>query len=335
MSKGNKVSKNKVSDDMTKKIAEGGVVDLYKYLNKGSDGVVEYTQKGNIFKHPARVLIMGPSGKGKTTIALQLALSDFDFDTLTIFGSSLHQPLFRQLCNIIAAKVKKIGGDLNDYLHVSSEIDKKFSDFDPSLQHLVIFDDMAKRDDKRAPILAEYASFGRPYNISMIVTCQGFYYTNKDLRENMSYFIAFRMNSPQDKRDFLSYAAPDLTPDERMRIYLEATSTEQEENMDEDQVKEVNKEAFFFVDMNETKKSKKYRRAFVEGSIYQIGSGLGRNSGVKDLTVTKKKSQVKYEMGPEGYLLHPKDIKKIKGSGWQNEERDGDLWKILRSDQYK
>jgi len=149
---------------------------------------------------------------------------------------------------------------------MSDEIDVKINDknedgsyvFNPREQHLVVFDDMTHKDDKKnSSIVSTYLKWGRPANTSVIVTTQNFFDTTKNVRENANYVICFQGKSPKDIDEIRKWYASDLSKDEFQKYYQIATQKEYDDD----------KNAFLFIDTTTNDKSLKYRRGFVPRSL--------------------------------------------------------------------
>jgi hypothetical protein len=231
------------------------VDDLYKACPSVDD---KYQQKGGVFKHPARVMGAGPSGSGKTNLAGNLALNHFVWDTITIFAKNTEQPVFELLKKYLEKAIEKNGGSVEDQFHISNEIDRDPKDYDQNLQHLVIIDDLTHKDDKKnGSLAAKFFKYGRPQNISTIVLTQNFHDTNKNVRENVNYYITFKGRDPDDINKMRKYYASDLKRDEFDSLYEKATKKENCED----------RSCFLTIICDETELGKKYRRGLVPYSL--------------------------------------------------------------------
>ena len=231
-------------------------------LYTSQDADDKYDQKGTVFKHPFRAVINGPSGSGKTTVAGNITLDHCAFDTLTIYASNPDQEIFANLKAHIEKKVKEIKGDIDDYFHISNEIDRDPSDYDKDLQHLVIIDDMVSQDDKKNGNKAgAFFRRGRPNNISVIAIVQRLYNVNQDVRSNFNYYIEFGGTLPKDKLEVMKYVVGgDMERGLFDSIYHRATTKQFQGD----------KNAFFSAInfRDEVDKGLKYRRSFVPYSLF-------------------------------------------------------------------
>lgn len=221
----------------------------------------KYEQKegeDSIF-HPARIEIVGPPGTGKTNLAVNLAMDHLVFDTVTVFAKNPYQHCFENVLRpAVEEAIEEAGGDLATQWHVSNEIDRDPQSYDPNLQHLVIIDDLThKTDTKNGNKAAAFFKYGRPQNISVIVITQGFFNTNKEVRENANYYLCFKGRDVRDIDMVRKYYAPDLDKDHFFDIYNKAVTREDRADFN----------AFLTIVVDEVKPELKYRRALVPNSL--------------------------------------------------------------------
>jgi len=242
------------------------------YSGSGSGHGVEdvYIQKGDIFKHPARILIVGPSGSGKTNLLGFIVADHLAWDTLTIFAKNTEQPIFRKFQDIVLSKIEKLNVDPEDYFHVSDEIDKNVKDFDHNLQNVVVFDDMTHRTsgkNKTTEQIDAFMKYGRPQNITVIVVTQNFHDATKRIRENANYAIMFPTKAPEDRRRFSEYYCQDLSKDQRIGLMEKAFRLEITPRMTEEEKEQKKMNAFFFVGPEEWPNHLRYRKGLGPGLI--------------------------------------------------------------------
>jgi len=223
----------------------------------------KYSQKGGVINHPARIQISGPPGSCKTHLATNLIYSHFVPNTISVYAKNLDQDMFVGLRKYVTVKLQQAGideDDLDHYLHMSNEIDRTVKDYDPSQQHVVLFDDLAQASDKKnSAKIVEYLKAGRPQNISVIVIGHGFYDTAKEVRECLTHYIAFKPFNPRDLIDLHKFYASDITRPQFEAIMQSATApVEGEDKFDK----------FLFIDANEPKPSKKYRKALRPDTLF-------------------------------------------------------------------
>jgi len=253
----------------------------------------KYKQKGGVVTHPARLLVIGPPGSGKTLAGNNIALDHLDWDTLDIYARNPDQPLFHDLINYVTEKVEDIGGNLDDYLHVSTEIDREPKDYDQNQQHLIIIDDLTGKNDKsNVGIVEKFLKYGRPNNISLIILTQTFFDTAPQVRENVSHFLCFKGKSPRDKAEMHKFYASDLEKDEFEKLYKMATTKEHDDDQD----------AFLFIDTRELVPGKKFRRSVIPYSLFDNEGNMIVKSQKRKLEPLKHQP---WKEDEEGNLVKP------------------------------
>ena len=91
----------------------------------------------------------------------------------------------------------------------------------PSFQNLIIFDDFLTEKDQS--LIKDLFIRGRKKNCSVIYLTQSYYSTPKDIRLNCNYFIFYQISKRQEMVMILRDDCTDLTKDEFIKKYREAT----------------------------------------------------------------------------------------------------------------
>lgn len=233
----------------------------------GDDIAKVYKQKmPHIIEHPARVLIIGPSGSGKTNLLMSLIHDLLYWDTLTVFAHNPGQKLLTMVQEKIAEKVEKIGGNVEDYMYMSSTIDKKNpgEDYDSDLQNMVIFDDMTKQHVKdNQKEVTTYLSKGRNKNISVVVCTQNYFDLPKVARSEFNYVLTFRLRDSRDVDElYRNYGAGFVSKEAFKRLYN--TATRKKDGLAKN---EFDPEAFLFIAADENDLEDKYRKGWMKKSL--------------------------------------------------------------------
>ena len=145
---------------------------------------------------PAVIVFFGPRGVGKTTAMLNL-IPQFDYDTLSIFSTTLHQPKFQALIETVLEAETELGIDLSEKVMFNNDlsciIDGSFiASRDPSQMNLVIVDDFAVSDSIKSSAFSQLIMNGRPANITCLISAQNFTIIPKPLRENITHMCFFK-----------------------------------------------------------------------------------------------------------------------------------------------
>ncbi len=172
---------------------------------------------------PSVMFFCGMRGSGKTTAMLNL-IDQFDYDTLSIFSSTIQQPKFQQIIRGFLEYQDKTGVNLSDRILIEKDlsaiIDGSFiASRDPSMHHLVIIDDFAVSDDIKSSAFGQILMNGRPANISALISTQDFHIIPKKLRGNITHYAFFRGMIPLDIKTIARNYINDLTPEQFLTMY--------------------------------------------------------------------------------------------------------------------
>jgi GTPase SAR1 family protein len=237
-----------------------GQYTLSNWYNASGKIEDKYEQKrGDVLKHPSRVLVCGPSGSGKTRLAVNLVTDIFKWDRLYIFAPQLDQFLFQRLVDYVSDEIASHGEEPEDYIYTSDTIDLTPEDLDPELQHLIIFDDLvSKYDSANNKKILQFAKKGRLRNCSMVVLTQSYHDTFPEIRENMSVLCIFDIKSLTDRSRIQATWCPELSKDEFKAIYTEAIKKREKDDPN----------AFLTIVKDEISKDRRYRRGLSTDTLY-------------------------------------------------------------------
>jgi ABC-type sugar transport system ATPase subunit len=163
---------------------------------------------------PSRILIVGPSGSGKSNTLLNL-IKRFNgtFNHIYLGLKNSNEPLYQML-------IKKLGDSITVY--ENGEI-PRLSDIQPNGEQLFIFDDLV--GDKGAnQIIEDYFKLGRKKNITSIYLSQSYFKTPKFIRDNLSYLIIKKITSKKELKLILNdYPITNINIDQLKNIYEKTT----------------------------------------------------------------------------------------------------------------
>ena len=143
-----------------------------------------------------RMLIVSPSGGGKTNLLLDMIYRLLFFDKIYLYGKNLQQSKYQHLFNTFEPINQEAG-----YSVIEASNDKiipldKISD---EGQKLVIFDDYLNTGSKNDSEIRNYFTNSRNKNCSCIYLSQSYHKTDKTIRLNCSHHCIFEFPSNNEQ----------------------------------------------------------------------------------------------------------------------------------------
>ena len=199
------------------------VINMYEHIpKKYLQNNIYYNSDKEAPQHPARILICGASGTGKSNLAINLILKMKCFDKLYLFAKELNEPLYLWLVDAYTAIGKKYGIDAIVYSDKIEDIPNP-KDFDKTIQNLVIVDDMITESAKKLQNVSELFSKGRKGNITTMMISQSYTMAPKFLRDQCNYIILKSIRSVTTFKTLISNYNMDYEPKQMYALYKEAT----------------------------------------------------------------------------------------------------------------
>jgi hypothetical protein len=149
---------------------------------------------------PFRLLCVGGSGSGKTLIVCNLIkLMNDTFGNIKICCKNEKEPLYQLLRDKISGDQLQIYEGLQKFPRCDDA-----EEFDPSLQHLCIFDDLCLEKDQSK--IEDLFIRGRKLckGVSCIYLTQSYFKSPKVIRINCGYIILKKLQSKRDLNMILS-----------------------------------------------------------------------------------------------------------------------------------
>lgn len=173
--------------------------------------------KNHLLSHPFRMLLVGGSGSGKTSMVMEIIhRMSGTFELIILCIKSADEPLYRFLQTKIPADQLHIYEDgkipsLQDYKQFKGQV-------------LMIFDDLVN-ETKAQPAIQEWFLRGRKCcdGVSMIYLSQSYFKTPKFIRVNCNYILLKKLSSTRDLNLILADYNLGINKNELIDIYKYAT----------------------------------------------------------------------------------------------------------------
>lgn len=223
------------------------VINFYNVLPKEyKDEPVTYPNFDKVkIELPARILIIGASGSGKTNCLMNLINDINCFTQIYLYVKMPQEPLYQLFIDSVREFEKKIGGKI---ITISSNTEDilDVDEFDKQHNNLVIFDDLVL--DKHLDRVSQIYIRGRKNNITPVFISQSFFDTPKMIRQNCNYIIVKRVVSNDDLKLMLKGVKMGVTLDDIVALYNNAIHG--------------GVQNFFMIDLQTTNNALKFRKNF-------------------------------------------------------------------------
>ena len=200
----------------TLKKFDNQVTSVYDKIPKSMK--TEY-QNPNFDEHqiniPFRMLVVGASGSGKSSVAIfLLSKMKNTFGNIKIFCRNKDEPLLEYLKTKIP-KEQLPNLDLKD----------NEKGFNPTLQHLVIFDDLVLLKDAQSVRISEYFIRARKIakGISLMYLTQSYFRTPKTIRLNVNYLVVKKVAALRDLKFMMNEYNLGSSKEKLLEIYKYCT----------------------------------------------------------------------------------------------------------------
>lgn len=191
--------------------------DVQRHVKKG----VNPKFKDHHIDVPFRMLIVGSSGSGKTTIALEVIKRMKDtFDHIVLICRSVDEPLYQYLLKKAKGLVSAVEIDSKTKVPTMDEIIGVKQE--PNDQVLVIYDDLVAL--KKQDMIEDAFIRCRKFNVSAMYLTQSYFRTPKVIRLNCNYVIVKKVANLRDIRMMLSEYNLGIDKEDMLKAYDKCTS---------------------------------------------------------------------------------------------------------------
>ena len=219
------------------------MVNFYDKLEKKKKEYRNPNAARHGIKHPARILIEGPTGAGKTNMLLNIINQMDCFDRVMVFCKMDDEPLYDWLKDHFHGEVL-VSSDMTRLPDLDEMDDKK--------QTMMVFDDVICMSKKIKDRINEYFIAMRKKNCSGAYLSQSHYATPKLIRLQADYVFILKSNSTKDFRLIASEYSQGLTAAEVEELYEDARA----------------KKSFFWINLAAPDPATRFRHGFA--GIYRL-----------------------------------------------------------------
>ncbi len=175
--------------------------------------------------HPARMIITGSSGGGKTNFLVNLILKCLYYDRIYMYSKHLHQDKYEYLHNHLSLLEEscKNAGMKNNKIIMAWEDDLSSlvsnDDLDKKYANLIILDDFPILSKANKNKIAKLYCSCRHKNTSIITISQMYFQLDRNLRLNLSYAFIGNNSNKKELSLLTSEMAPELSSDQFKKLY--------------------------------------------------------------------------------------------------------------------
>ena len=181
--------------------------------------------------HLYRILIIGASGSGKTSILLNSIENQPNIDKIYLYAKDPYETKYQYLINI----PEKVGinhfNDPKAFIEYSNNMHDVYKNIDEYNQDkerkiLIVFDDMIAdmiNNKKLNSVVTELFIRGRKLNISIVFITQSYFKVPKDVRLNTTHFFITKILNKRELQQIAINHSSDISTKDFINIYRECT----------------------------------------------------------------------------------------------------------------
>lgn len=159
-----------------------------------------YNEKTQPLKHPARILVVGSSGAGKTNIVMNIIKKmENTFNRIRVFCKNASEPLYEML-------ESKLGGESFEIHEGLDELNSYNLNTEFSGQELLIFDDLVleKHQWQIEQLFIRGRKLSDKKGLTLIYLTQIYFKTPRDIRLQCDTLILKKLGSNRDVKSILA-----------------------------------------------------------------------------------------------------------------------------------
>ena len=193
------------------------------------DNIVSNKKKSSLEDNewPFRMLIIGPSGWGKTNNLLHLINDLNPIDKIYLYAKDLYEPKYEYLINKREQAGIKNLNDPHAFIEYSDDMNDVLDDINNCNKNrdkkvLIVFDDMIadieyNKNFKR--IIKELFYRAHKINVSIVFIMQSYFRALKDARLNSTHYILMKIGNKKELKSIAEETSGHLDYKDFLKIY--------------------------------------------------------------------------------------------------------------------
>ena len=184
---------------------------------------------------PFRMLIIGPSGRGKTNALLHLIYNlnkTTPIDKIYLYAKDLAEPKYEFLINNRKNAGIKHFNDSTEYTEYSDDMNDVYADISNYKKKrenkvLIVFDDMIadiEYNKNFKKMIKELFYRGRKMNISIVFITQCYFRALKDARLNSTHYVLIKIGNKKELRSIAEEKSGNVDYKDFLKMYNYCTS---------------------------------------------------------------------------------------------------------------
>ena len=195
------------------------------------DNIVSNKKENKDNNWPFRMLIIRPSGSGKTNTLLHLISNLHPIDKIYLYAKDIHEPKYEYLINKREQAGIKNLNDPHNFIEYSDDMNDELADINNYNKNrdkkvLIVFDDMIadieyNKNFKR--IIKELFYRARKINVSIAFITQSYFRALKDVRLNNIHYILMKIGNKKELKRIAEEKSGHLDYKDFLKIYNYST----------------------------------------------------------------------------------------------------------------
>ena len=176
---------------------------------------------------PFRMLIIEPSGSGKTNTILHLINNLHPIDKIYLYAKHIHEPKYEYLINKREQAGIKNLNDPHAFIEYSDDMNDVLDDINDNNTNkdkkvLIVFDDMIadiEYNENFKLIIKELFYRARKINVSIVFITQSYFRTLKDAKLNSTHYILMKIGNKKELKRIAEEKSGHLDYKDFLKMY--------------------------------------------------------------------------------------------------------------------